>query len=164
MTDPMPGAHLLAQSPIEGHERLHALAGDWVGEEMMHDSRWFEAGPAMGYCCNRVALDGFCVVQDYRQERDGKVIFRGHGVFSFDVEDRLTKLFWFDSLGYIGPSPATGGWTEGALTLVRGSLRGAARHVYSFGTPDEYDFRLQFSPDSYGWSDVVTATYRRVAG
>ncbi len=127
----------------------------------MHESRWFAPGPATGFCSNRVALDGFCVTQDYRQERDGKVIFRAHGVFTFDPDDRLTKLFWFDSLGFLGNSPATGDWSGDVLTVVRGSLRGAARHIYAFDGPDRYRLQLQFSPDSYGWSDVLTADYRR---
>jgi hypothetical protein len=162
VTGSTPRSHLDAPQPGEGHALLHALAGDWAGDEMMHESRWFEPGPAQGFVANHIALDGFAVTQDYRQERDGAIIFRGHGVFTYDAEDRLTKLFWFDSLGYVGPSPATGSWKDGVLTLVRGSLRGAARHVYSFLAPDEYRLAVQFSPDSVGWSDVLTASYRRI--
>ena len=62
--------------------------------------------------------------------RDGKETFATHGVFTYDREDRLYKLFWHDSLGYYPPSPASGGWTGKTLILVRGSLRGNARHVY----------------------------------
>jgi hypothetical protein len=161
MLESAPGAHLLPQPPSEEHLRLHALAGEWVGEEMMHASRWFEPGPAIGHCVNRIALGGLAVIQDYRQERAGATIFEGHGVFTHDREDRLTKLVWLDSLGYFAPSPAAGGWTNGVLTLLRGSLRGAARNIYSFPSPDEYRLAIQFSPDSVGWSDVMTATYRR---
>ncbi|MEI4908322.1 DUF1579 family protein, partial [Klebsiella pneumoniae] len=60
----------------------------------------------------------------------GKETFATHGLFTYDREDRTYKLFWHDSLGYYPPSPASGGWTGKVLTLVRGSLRGNARHVY----------------------------------
>ena len=57
------------------------------------------SGAATGRVRNRLALDGFAVVQDYEQERDGGIHFRGHGVFRWDPEERSYTLHWFDSLG-----------------------------------------------------------------
>ena len=93
--------------------------------------------------------------------RDGKETFATHGVFTYDREDRLYKLFWFDSLGYYPPSPASGNWQGQALVLVRGSLRGNARHVYEMIDDNSYSMKIQFSPDSEGWNDVLTGVYRR---
>ena len=59
----------------------------------------------------RIDLNGFYLIQDTRQIRDGKETFATHGVFTYDREDRLYKLFWHDSLGYYPPSPASGGWS-----------------------------------------------------
>ena len=101
------------------------------------------------------------MIQNTLQTRDGKESFATHGVFTYDREDRLYKLFWHDSLGYFAPSPASGGWKGKTLTLVRGSLRGNARHVYELIDPDTYTLKIQFSPDSEGWLDVLTGTYRR---
>jgi hypothetical protein len=143
------------------HRRLHALAGEWRGEEVMHESRWYVAGPAISHVSARVDLGGLYVIQDYRQTRDGKTIFAGHGVFTWDREDRRVKLFWHDSLGYDAPAPAAGGWKDGTLVLLRGSLRGGARHIYEFPDADTYTLRIQFSPDAEGWSDVLTGVYRR---
>ncbi len=78
-------------------------------------------------------------------------------MFTWDREDRLYKLFWHDSLGYFAPSPASGGWKDKTLTLVRGSLRGNARHVYEIVDADTYTLKIQFSPDSEGWLDVSPA-------
>jgi Protein of unknown function (DUF1579) len=83
-------------------------------------------------------------------------------VFTWDREDRLYKLFWFDSLGYYPPSPASGGWQGKQLVLVRGSLRGNARHVYEVIDDNSYSMKIQFSPDAEGWADVLTGVYRRV--
>ena len=72
------------------------------------------------------------------------------------------EALWFDSLGYYPPSPASGGWQGKQLVLVRGSLRGNARHVYEFIDDDSYALKIQFSPDAEGWADVLTGVYRRI--
>jgi hypothetical protein len=144
------------------HKRLAAFAGEWNGEEVIAPSRWREeAGPAQATVSARVELDGFYVVQEYRQEKDGRTTFRAQGLFTFDREDRLTKLFWFDSLGYVPQGPASGVWRDDTLILLRPSLRGAARHIYRFTGADAYEHQIQFSPDNEGWSEVLSGTYRR---
>src|SRR5438128_10105462 len=115
-----------APKPMEEHRRLAAFAGEWAGEETVFASRWAEGGQALSRVSARMDLDGFYLIQDTRQTRDGKESFATHGVFTFDREDRLYKLFWHDSLGYYAQSPASGGWKDKTLTLIRSSLRGIA--------------------------------------
>ena len=91
-------------------------------------------------------FNGFYLIQDTRQMRDGKETFATHGVFTYDRDDRHYKLFWRDSLGYYSPAPASGGWTGKTLILVRGSLRGNARHVYEVVDDDNYTMKIQFCP------------------
>jgi hypothetical protein len=155
--------HLAAPTPLEEHRRLAAFAGEWSGEETVFASRWLQAGTATARVSARVDLDGFYLIQDTYQTRDGKPSFATHGVFTYDREDRLYKMFWHDSLGYTPPGPASGGWTGNILTLRRGSLRGTARHVYEIIDPDTYSLKIHFSPDSEGWADVLAGTYRRTA-
>ena len=57
---------------------------------------------------------------------------------------------------------ASGSWVGKTLTLVRGSLRGNARHVYEVVDDDKYSMKIQFSPDAEGWSDVLTGVYKRI--
>src|SRR6201991_5228831 len=113
--------HLAASSPLPEHTRLSAFAGEWDGEEVVQPSRWTAGGPATSHVVARIDLNGFYLIQDTRQMRDGKETFAAHGVFTYDHEDRLYKLFWHDSLGYYPPSPASGGWNGKILTLGRGS-------------------------------------------
>ncbi len=154
--------HLAAPKPLEEHRKLAAFAGEWTGEEVVHPSRWAAGGPATSRVVARIDLNGFYLIQDARQTRDGQESFATHGVFTYDREDRLYKLFWHDSLGYYPPSPASGGWTGGkTLILVRGSLRGNARHVYEIVDDNTYTMKIQFSPDAEGWADVLTGVYRR---
>ena len=154
--------HLAASSPLPEHARLAAFAGEWNGEEVVFASRWTAGGPATSHTVARMDLNGFYLIQDSVQMRDGKQAFATHGLFTFDREDRTYKLFWYDSLGYTPPSPASGGWVGKTLTLVRGSLRGNARHVYEIIDDDSYSLKIQFSPDAEGWSDVLTGVYRRI--
>ena len=154
--------HLSASSPLAEHARLAAFAGEWNGEEMVFPSRWTEGGPATSRTVARMDLNGFYLIQDSVQMRDGKQGFATHGLFTYDRDDRTYKLFWYDSLGYTPPSPASGGWVGKTLTLVRGSLRGNARHVYEIIDDNSYSLKIQFSPDAEGWADVLTGVYRRI--
>lgn len=154
--------HLAASSPLPEHARLAAFAGEWDGEEVVFPSRWTAGGPATSRTVARMDLNGFYLIQDSVQMRDGKQVFATHGIFTFDRDDRTYKLFWYDSLGYTPPSPASGGWVGKTLTLVRGSLRGNARHVYEIIDDNSYLLKIQFSPDAEGWADVLTGVYRRI--
>ena len=155
--------HLAAPSPLPEHRKLAVFAGEWKGEEMVYPSRWVSGGAATSHVVARMALSGFYLIQDTSQTRDGKESFATHGVFTYDREDRTYKLFWHDSLGYYPPSPASGGWAGKVLTLVRGSLRGNARHVYELVDDNTYNMKIQFSPDAEGWADVLTGVYRRIS-
>ena len=155
--------HLAAPSPLPEHTKLSVFAGEWSGEEMVYPSRWTAGGPATSRVSAHMALNGFYLIQDSIQMRDGKEAFASHGVFTDDREDRTYKLFWHDSLGYYPPAPASGGWSGKSLVLVRGSLRGNARHVYEVIDDNTYNMRIQFSPDAEGWNDVLTGVYRRVS-
>jgi len=154
--------HLAASSPLAEHARLAAFAGEWDGEEVVFPSRWTEGGPATSHVHARMDLNGFYLIQDAIQMRAGKQSFATHGLFTYDRDDRTYKLFWYDSLGYTPPSPASGGWVGKTLTLVRGSLRGNARHVYEIIDDNSYSLKIQFSPDAEGWADVLTGVYRRI--
>ncbi len=96
--------HLDAPTPLDEHRKLAAFAGEWNGEEMVFPSRWTAGGPATSHVVARIALNGFYLIQDSVQTRDGKESFATHGVFTYDRDDRAYKLFWHDSLGYYPPS------------------------------------------------------------
>src|SRR3978361_2490019 len=110
---------------------------------MAHHSRWTTGGSATSDVVARIDLNGFYLIQDTRQTRDGKETFATHGVFTYDREDRHYKLFWHDSLGYYSPAPASGGWTGKTLILVRGSPRGNSRHVYAAVDDTQHKLKRQ---------------------
>ena len=155
--------HLAAPTPLEEHRKLAAFAGEWSGEEVVYPSRW-NAGRPRHLACRR-AHRSQRLLSDPGHPPDRATARRASpptALFTYDREDRLYKLFWHDSLGYYPPSPASGGWIGKTLTLVRGSLRGNARHVYEVIDDNSYSMKIQFSPDAEGWADVLTGVYRRI--
>ncbi len=47
----------------------------------------------------RREVDGFFLVQDYVEEKDGRIVYRGHGVFGFDPDAKAYTWYWVDSMG-----------------------------------------------------------------
>ncbi len=62
--------------PTEAHRRLHAFLGEWEGEEKLSPSPWGPGGTAHGRSICRLDLDGFFVIQDYVEEKDGRTSYR----------------------------------------------------------------------------------------
>src|SRR6185437_8284805 len=80
--EPMAGDHLAAPAPLEEHRKLAVFAGRWSGEETVYPSRWTSGGPATSSVSARIALNGFYLIQDSVQKRDGQESFATHGVFT----------------------------------------------------------------------------------
>src|SRR5258706_16410900 len=100
---------LTAPTPLEEHSKLAALAGERNGEEIVQPSRWTAGGPAISHVVARMDLNGFYLIQDTRQMREGKESFATHGGFTYDHEDRHYPSFSHDSLAYYAPPPPSGG-------------------------------------------------------
>ena len=93
--------------PTPQHQRLRGLVGSWKGDEKMHPSPWDpKGGTAKGFFESRLDLDGMFVISEYRQERDGKVTYRGYGVFGWDSKQNAYTMYWFDSMGTDPGGPA----------------------------------------------------------
>src|SRR3954447_24809929 len=128
--------------PTESHKQLHRLAGKGTGEEKLSHS---PAGPpaiTRGRYEMRVDIDGFFVLQDYVQERDGQISYRGHGVFGWDAEKKTYTWFWVDSMGFVPPSPSRGQWTGDTLVFEHAPMgeHGERRGRYTYKFPAENTF------------------------
>jgi len=142
---------------------LDALAGNWAGDEEIATTRWGQGGPAKGFIHARIELGGRSLVQDYREERDGKIALQAHAVFVTGREHDQYSLYWFDSYGFVPGAPAPGLWDGQRFTFVRSSSRGQTRHIYALEGAGVLTLRLESSFDGgVSWERVMDGRYRRV--
>jgi hypothetical protein len=127
----------------------------------MHPSPWDPTGGvAIGRVRNVSALDGFVVVQDYEQERDGQVTFRGHGVFWWDSTAQTYVLHWFDSMGQ-PPNEFRGAFEGDVLTLVSHTSLGQARATWDYSQPGRCVHLFEVSGDGVQWQPFMEGSYTR---
>ncbi len=147
--------------PAEAHRKLQKLVGRWKGEERLSPSPWDpKGGTAVGHVENRPALDGFVVIQDYEQERNGAVGFRGHGVFCWDPTRQSYVLHWFDSMG-TPPNEFVGDFKGDVLTVTSANPQGQSRAVFDVSEPDRYTLRMDVSPDGREWQTFMEGKYSK---
>mgnify|MGYP003580399889 CR=1 FL=1 len=148
--------------PTDRHAKLKALEGTWVGEEKIHPSPWDpKGGPAMGRAETKTDMDGFYVVTDYVQERDGKTCYKGHGVFGYEPGTNTYTMHWFDSMGFPSGDPAKGTWEGNRLTFQKASPMGQGRYIYDFEGEGKYRFKIENSQDGKQWSTFMEGMYTR---
>jgi hypothetical protein len=147
---------------LQGKDVLAALAGEWIGEESIATTRWGQGGPATGYASARFDLGGKVLLQDYREERDGKLALQVHAVFVAGQEPGEYAMYWFDSYGFAPSQPATGLWDGKRLVFLRTSSRGQTRHTYEMVDDGIYRLTLESSFDSgVNWELVMQGEYQR---
>jgi hypothetical protein len=147
--------------PTPAHQKLAAFAGSWVGEEILHPSPWApEKRTAVGRFENRIGVDGMYLITDYEEERDGKVVFRGHGVYGWDTRRERFTMFWFDSMGF-SPHETLGTWEGETLAFTQRGDHGHARYVYEVKDADTYRFSIENSRDGETWTLVMEGIYKR---
>ncbi|MBB6242254.1 DUF1579 family protein [Rhodanobacter sp. MP1X3] len=143
-------------------EVLQALAGEWTGEEQIAQTRWGPGGVAASAVESRLVLGGNVLIQDYREEREGKPSLAAHAVFVAGQAHDQYSLYWFDSYGFVPTEPAPGQWDGHRLSFLRSSLRGQTRHIYALHEDGSYELTLESSFDGgVNWEPVLTGTYRR---
>jgi hypothetical protein len=145
--------------PAGAHRRLERIAGNWVGEEKMYPSPWVpNGGTAVARVNNRLAIDGFAVVQDYEQEQNGVVNFRGHGIFTWNGPEQCYVLYWFDSMG-LPPNIFKGTFENNIMILTSTSPQGHTRATFDFSQDRRYTYRMDMSQDGTKWQTFVEGGY-----
>jgi len=149
--------------PNEHHTKLLELVGSWIGEEMLSPSPSGPGGAALGRFTMKADVDGFFVLQDYIEEKDGRTIYRGHGIFGWDEQHKNYAWYWVDSMGSVPASPSRGHWEGSALTFEHtpvGDQRG--RYTYTFLAADRLRFEIENSRDGgKTWTKLMEGVYRR---
>jgi uncharacterized protein DUF1579 len=148
--------------PGDAHKRLSALVGSWSGTETLQPAPWDPAGgSAKARVSNRSILDGFGVVQEYEQERGGKVNFRGHGVFWYDDQKKEYVMTWWDSMAG-RPGEYRGHFNGNVLELSSPMPQGGhSRTKFDLANPDKYGFVMEISPDGQQWQTAMEGRYAK---
>jgi Protein of unknown function (DUF1579) len=147
--------------PREEHRKLSALEGEWGGPERLFPSPWGPGGEATGRMRARMSVDGFFLVQDYEEERNGQVVFRGHGVIGYDAAARNYLWYWFDSMGAPPALPSRGQWDGDTLTFLSEGPGHRSRYTFRFEAPTQYSFKAEGSRDGETWTPFIEASYSR---
>ena len=147
--------------PVAGHRKLEKIAGRWEGSEKMYPSPWDpQGGSATGRITSRVALNGFALINDYEQEREGKITFSGHGIFTYNPKEDVYTLVWVDSMG--APPEIFHGKFEGdLLKLAHGGPGMHVRLTYDVSQPDCLMTSMDLSQDGTAWDRFFDAQLRR---
>lgn len=147
--------------PSAAHKKLHKLEGTWSGDEQ-HSPSPFDpkGGSAKAKVKNKIALDGFAVVQEYEQKRGGKPTFSGHAIFRYDAEAAEYQMLWMDSMG--GPANTFRGTFDGkVMSLSSESGQGKMRCIFEFPKKDAYVFTMDVSMDGTEWMPFMTGKYKK---
>jgi hypothetical protein len=150
--------------PGDQHKKLAALVGEWTGDETLHPSPWDPAGGgAQAQVTNRWVADGFALVQEYEQRRNGKVTFRGHGVFWFDPARDEYVMHWWDSTG--ATAGEYRGRFEGDVLALSCPMPqgGHSRTSWTMAGDEGHTFLMEVSPDGESWQPAMEGRYRKTA-
>lgn len=153
-------AEMQMPKPGPNHKQLAKLAGNWTGEEKMSPSPWDpKGGTATGKVKNTIALDGFLIVQDYEQIRDGKTSFRGIGLFTWNENKKCNEIVWADSMGGTAQIFA-GKWEGDVLRCTNEGPMGITRCAFDV-SGGGYKFLMDVSKDGKQWQTMMEGKYRR---
>jgi hypothetical protein len=149
--------------PNEHHRKLHRLVGSWVGREELAPSSFGPGGAATGRISMRADIDGLFVLEDYVEEKDGRIVFRGHGIFGWDEPQKNYTWYWIDSMGLAPAAPSRGQWEGETLTFEHspvGDQRG--RYSYEFSGQNALRFQIECSKDGgRTWTKFMEGNYQR---
>ena len=147
--------------PTPGQLRLEKLAGHWEGEEKLHPSKWDpKGGIAIGRTKSRLALNGFALISDYEQERDGVITLTGQCVMRFEPTQVLYALHWVDCLGS-PPEVFVGRFDGDILTVAHGGPGMHAHQTYDLTDPQHMLRRMEMSQDGAIWNTLFDGRYKR---
>jgi len=138
------------------------FVGTWRGEETLYPTEWNPDGAiASSQVKNQLALNGFLLIQDLAQSRDGQVVFRAHNLFRWDEDQGSYVLYWFDTMGN-PPNELHGQLTGDVLTFTGQDPGGHSRLTYDFSQDDQCTSEIHTSADAVEWQRYSRGIYRRI--
>lgn len=147
--------------PTAAHQQLERLAGHWRGQEKMHVSQWDPKGGVADTRMNyQMGINGFALIGDYEQARDGVVTFRGHAVFTIDPKTGDTLLHWFDCMGQ-DVNVFRGRFDGDRLSMLQATPMGQLRMTYQAEGSNRLTSKMEMSPDGKSWNSLFEGVYSK---
>ena len=100
-------------------------------------------------------------MQDYEEEKDGQVVFHGHGVMGYEPREQSYLWYWFDSMGSAPNAPSRGKWEGDTLTFFSEAPGQRSRYTYRFEGANQYSFKIEGSRGGSEWMPFMEASYSR---
>jgi hypothetical protein len=143
-------------------KRLNELfTGTWRGEEKLYPSDWDpEGGPAFGTWTVTSSVDGWVCLVDYAEERHGKVVYRGHGVHTWDSAAKSFVCYWFDNIGFPPKQAIPARLVGNTYSYESDEPTGKMRMTYTFGS-GTLEFKIEKSKDGSTWAPMHEGHYTR---
>lgn len=146
--------------PGPAQEKLKIMIGEWRGQEKMHPTQWMpEGGVRDAKISNRLALDGFAIIQDYAQFDAGKPAFVGHAVILKNPHADTYQMYWFD---LFSPSVFEGSFDGKTGAFLSKSPMGTTRASWDFSRPRAYAFKMETSQDGKSFTPMMDGEYQKV--
>jgi hypothetical protein len=148
--------------PAAEMKDLRALVGTWNTEETFEQTPMMPAGTATGTNTVRLGPGGFTVLMEERS-KGSLGVFSGHGVLTWDPNEKAYKTYWSDSMTP-GVTISTG-HKEGENIVYTGEVmmggkKMSIRDVVSDRTPTSYTL-TEFMNDGSGEKKSMTIKFTK---
>jgi len=148
--------------PAAEMKDLRALVGTWNTEETFEQTPMMPAGTATGTNTVRLGPGGFTVLMEERS-KGSLGAFSGHGVLTWDPNEKAYKTYWSDSMTP-GVTISTG-HKEGenivyTSEVMMGGKKMSIRDVVSDRTPTSYTL-TEFMNDGSGEKKSMTIKFTK---
>jgi hypothetical protein len=157
---PPAGGAMAMPKPAPEMKDLRALAGTWTTDEAYEASAMGPAGTGSGTNTVRLGPGGFSVLVDQRS-KGSMGSFTGHGIYSWDPDQKAYKAAWTDSMS---PGLVTQtGHKEGENLVFTGEAMMAGkkismRDVFSDFTPTSH-LLTSYMNDGSGEKKTMTIKF-----
>ena len=108
------------------------------------------------------SLDGFALLVDYTEERDGKIVYRGHGIHAWSPSEQCFFAYWFDNIGFPPAAPSRGTLDGDRYRYEDAGHTGDRQRMTYARHGDVFEFRIETSKDGTTWSPMHEGRYARV--
>ena len=107
----------MSAKPSPEMEKLKSLVGTWSVAMKFEASEMGPGGEATGTDTVTLGPGGLSVVGDFKAETGPMGSFSGHGITTWDEQEKVYKAFWVDSMTP-GAIAMTGRWKGNSLVFT----------------------------------------------